>query len=222
MANHLDLEELQHNLLAGGDFFPQGMDEIRSLAGAEAREAVQVLARQIGDLTQSDFRPATASSNPGLTSSPVSNGGALTSLAGDVAKTSGSFLLKGLTLAPFINGLLGLFRRDNPAEEAAPVRFSLPAPIKTEAGLAVDGQTISIDRGAGDRIRPLRQPDSQLPQLYAGRGGTQTGSVASQNITVQVNAMDSRSFLDHSEDIAMAVREAMLHSHSLNDMVNDL
>jgi hypothetical protein len=34
--------------------------------------------------------------------------------------------------------------------------------------------------------------------------------------------MDSRSFLDHSHDIASAVREAMLNMHSLNDVVNDL
>lgn len=41
-------------------------------------------------------------------------------------------------------------------------------------------------------------------------------------VTVQVQAMDSRSFLDRSEDIARAVREAMLHSHALNDVINEL
>ncbi len=34
--------------------------------------------------------------------------------------------------------------------------------------------------------------------------------------------MDSQSFLDHSEDIANAVRQAMLNSNSLNNVVNDL
>ena len=42
------------------------------------------------------------------------------------------------------------------------------------------------------------------------------------NITIQVQAMDSRSFLDHSAEIAQAVREAMLNMHSLNDVVNDI
>ena len=50
---------------------------------------------------------------------------------------------------------------------------------------------------------------------------SQTPSAAPQ-ITIQVQAMDSRSFLDHSQDIAQAVREAMLNMHSLNDVVSDL
>jgi len=41
-------------------------------------------------------------------------------------------------------------------------------------------------------------------------------------VTVQVQAMDSRSFLDHSAEIARAVREAMLNMHSLNDVVSEL
>jgi hypothetical protein len=34
--------------------------------------------------------------------------------------------------------------------------------------------------------------------------------------------MDSRSFLEHSDEIARAVREAMLNSHALNDVVSEL
>jgi hypothetical protein len=41
-------------------------------------------------------------------------------------------------------------------------------------------------------------------------------------ITIQVQAIDSRSFQDHSAEIAQAVREAMLNSHALNDVVNEL
>jgi hypothetical protein len=41
-------------------------------------------------------------------------------------------------------------------------------------------------------------------------------------ITVQVQAMDSQSFMDHSQDIATAVREAVLNMHSLNDVISDL
>jgi hypothetical protein len=37
-----------------------------------------------------------------------------------------------------------------------------------------------------------------------------------------VNAMDSQSFLDHSDDIAMAVKQAILNSSSLNDVISDL
>jgi len=41
-------------------------------------------------------------------------------------------------------------------------------------------------------------------------------------IVVNVQAMDSRSFLDHSQDIAQAVREAMLNMHALNDVVSEI
>lgn len=50
----------------------------------------------------------------------------------------------------------------------------------------------------------------------------QAGQDTTPQITIQVQAMDSRSFLDHSHDIAQAVREAMLNMHALNDVVNDL
>ncbi len=46
--------------------------------------------------------------------------------------------------------------------------------------------------------------------------------LAPVNVNVQVQAMDSRSFLDHSQEIARAVREAMLNSHALNDVVSEL
>jgi hypothetical protein len=34
--------------------------------------------------------------------------------------------------------------------------------------------------------------------------------------------MDSRSFLDRSSDIATAVRQAILNSHSINDVLSEL
>jgi len=34
--------------------------------------------------------------------------------------------------------------------------------------------------------------------------------------------MDSRSFMDHSSDIAQAVRDAMLNMHSINDVISNL
>ena len=53
-------------------------------------------------------------------------------------------------------------------------------------------------------------------------GGNISGGGAATQITVQVQAMDSRSFLDHSEEIAQAVRQAMLNSHGINDVITEL
>jgi hypothetical protein len=41
-------------------------------------------------------------------------------------------------------------------------------------------------------------------------------------IVVQVQAMDSRSFLDHRDEIARAVRQAMLETNALGDVVREL
>lgn len=51
--------------------------------------------------------------------------------------------------------------------------------------------------------------------------GTST-SQQGQSILVQVQAMDSQSFMDHSNDIAQAVRQAMLNLHSVNDVISGL
>jgi hypothetical protein len=56
----------------------------------------------------------------------------------------------------------------------------------------------------------------------APAGGGSTGSSAAHQITVNVQAMDAQSFLDHSNDIAQAVRQAMLNLSSINDVVNEL
>jgi hypothetical protein len=53
-------------------------------------------------------------------------------------------------------------------------------------------------------------------------GGSASSGAGATQITVNVQAMDSQSFLDHSNEIAQAVRAAMLNSNSINDVVNNL
>jgi uncharacterized protein YggE len=48
------------------------------------------------------------------------------------------------------------------------------------------------------------------------------GNAATPQITVNVQAMDARSFMDRSNDIALAVRDAMLNMNAINDVVNEL
>lgn len=53
-------------------------------------------------------------------------------------------------------------------------------------------------------------------------GGSAPAGGSTQSVNIQVNAMDSKSFLDHSDDIAQAVRQAILNSSNLNDVIADL
>jgi len=41
-------------------------------------------------------------------------------------------------------------------------------------------------------------------------------------VTLHIQAMDTQSILNRSADIAQAVRQAMLQSHPINDVVADL
>ena len=56
----------------------------------------------------------------------------------------------------------------------------------------------------------------------APAGGTSAPAGAAPQITVNVQAMDARSFMDRSNDIALAVRDAMLNLNAINDVVNEL
>ena len=110
-------------------------------------------------------------------------------------------------LSPLITGLVSLFGGGGSNETAAPATFSLPPSISVSAGVseAAPTQAFGADYGAGGQPRPVVSA---------------TSSTAPQ-ITVQVQAMDSQSFLDRSHDIAAAVRQAMLESGVLNDVIQE-
>ena len=111
-------------------------------------------------------------------------------------------------VGPIVTGLVNLFGSSEPESLPALEKFQAPSSISVEAGLS----------GARE-YGSVRYAQGGLPEM----AGVSKSSTA-QGTTIQVNiqAMDSQSFLDRQEDIARAVREAMLHSNSLNDVVLEL
>jgi hypothetical protein len=89
------------------------------------------------------------------------------------------------------------------------VKFALPAALNLSAGVsdAIPGHAFGVDSAQGGAPRPVT---------------TERMAPAPAQITVQVQAMDSQSFLDHSNDIALAVRRAMLESTVLNDVIREV
>lgn len=111
----------------------------------------------------------------------------------------------GRGLAPQWRALIGWLTRDDEEEApAAPALYQAPPAVRLEG---------EVSRTGGQE-----QYQWEWEQLWRGQARPSSGP----QITVQVQALDSRSFLDHSEEIARAVREAMLNSHGLNDVVSEL
>ena len=168
---------------------------------ANAGGAAEQLARQLEQLKSVSQGQADAVSDN--TQALVQNTVAQASSGESGVQKAGNVLSKifgsGMGLSPVISGIIGLFRGGDDSEPAAPLTtYSRPAAIDFEG---------VFSRSEGTGIVP--------------RGQEQPAQTATQ-ITIQVQAMDSRSFLDHRDEIARAVREAMLNSHSLNDVVNEL
>jgi len=135
-------------------------------------------------------------------------------LVASLGKLTSSAIGGGLGLSSIISALSNLFGA-KPEDPSPLVKFSLPPSLHFTAANAL----------AADAAFPAADYDqSGMPRSAArlpNDGGTPAASNA-QNIQVTVHAMDSRSFMDHSHEIAKAVRDAMLSMHPLNDVVTDL
>ena len=130
------------------------------------------------------------------------------STVASVARSAGSALGGGLTISPLISGIAKLFGIGRePQELPALTPFALPTAIALDGGVTQSGAS---------PVSGVSYGQSGLPRAIP--------AVSSANTTISVNvqAIDSRSFLDHSDDIARAVREAMLNSHPLNDVIAEI
>jgi hypothetical protein len=129
-------------------------------------------------------------------------GSSAAATAGTVAM---DVLKSGFGLVTLVSSLFGAFGGGEPAAPLPLVKYALPAQRDFQAAETSSGMS-SVDYG-----------QSGLPRAYDASG---PGSQPQINVTVQ--AMDARSFLDRSSDIAAAVRQAMLNLNPINDVVNDL
>ena len=102
-------------------------------------------------------------------------------------------------LSPLISGIASLFGGSS-TPKPLPI-YTPPPPVAISADL-----------------------NSATPNSASANMASTTGSsqAAPTQVTVTVNAMDSQSFMDHSDDIANAVREAMLNMHPINGVVASL
>lgn len=133
----------------------------------------------------------------------------LTGLFSSLGRGGGSsgLLGSGLGLVPLGLRIAGLFRKRR-AEPQSFSPFELPPSLSLEVA-----NTDNILAGFSRVARKQTGEIKVIPQEILA---------AQPQITVNVNAMDTQSFLDHSEDIAGALRDAMLHMHPVNDVIGEL
>lgn len=149
-----------------------------------------------------------AGSNTASASSKSNSGG-----TGSIVST---ILESAFGMVPLVSGLLGLFGGGDSSTPPPLEKYSLPPSISFDTADTPDGLTLA-DYGQSGSARAYT-PAGAAPTGTAA----QASAGAAPQITVNVQAMDARSFLDRSTDIAAAVREAMLNLSSINDVVNDL
>ena len=126
--------------------------------------------------------------------------------AGQVAST----VLGGALgfLSPIISGIASLFSGGSSTPAAVPI-YTPP-------------QAIGIS-GALSPLAPIYTPPT-APPVSASQPAVAGPAAPTLNshITVNISAMDSQSFLDRSNDIANAVRDAMLNMHPINNVIANL
>jgi hypothetical protein len=177
-----------------------------SAGGSDVTEQLTSLTTQIGSLSsiQQSQISALQDNTQAVAQNTTSKAGSSSSIGSTIEGAASSFLGGGLSLSPLIGGLLSLFGGGGQTT-AAPTPFLLPSPVQSQAGLTTS---------APGQVAPVSYGEAGQPRAQS--------SNASPQVTIQVNAMDSQSCVDHSDQIAMAVKQAILNSSSLNDVISDL
>ena len=141
-----------------------------------------------------------------------------------------TFLEGGLGIIPLVGSLFGLFGEGGAAPPQIE-KYQQPSSIDfvsadTPNGLAAaDYDQLGMPRLA-DAVLPTSMATSFSGASGLSKAGSESGALPSgtttQQVTVNIQAMDAQSILDRRGDIAQAVRSAMLNMNTINDVISDL
>lgn len=179
-------------------------------SGSGVLEGIDSLNRQLDQLRRASQAEAEAvrENTEAIQVNTASQGSGALSQATQIARGSLGGFGVGLTLSPLLRGLLELFGRGKKEEPPALTGYVRPAAVHFSG---------TAPREAGGAFLPVDYEAGDVPRAAPAAAPAQVA-----NVTVQVNAIDSRSFMDYSDEIARALRQAMLSAHALNDVVNEL
>ncbi len=174
-------------------------ETLRSLEGPMTQLAQRLAELAVVSRLQADT--VEANTRAVIENSLAKAGESKASTAGGIARSVLGFLGSGLGLVRLVGKLFG---GEEKPKETVLTRYVAPPPIEWTAALS------------GGRLQPLDYGQGLAPRTVTSPAPVTTP------ITIQVQAIDSRSFLDHSAEIARAVKEALLNTHTLADVVADL
>jgi len=182
--------------------------------------------KQLSELQGSSAAQA-ASGSSSTSNASTTSGGGIT--AESIVTT---VLESGLGMVPLVVGLLGLFGGGGTPAPPTLEKYAMPERQYFEgadtgsdvSGADYDQMGMPRAYSAAPDGGSAQTSGSASPGSGSGGSGAPSGpsGAGAAQITVNVQAMDSQSFLDHSNEIAQAVRAAMLNSNSINDVVNNL
>lgn len=199
------------------------LDEFSAISGETAAGSSAGLINQMtASMGTIPYTPQTLTTSGQLAGSATSSSGGG---GGDSALSIASTVLEsGLGIVPLIGGLIGLFDGGGSSSTQQPLtKYAMPDPVsfqgaETSGGIeAADTDLSGMPRAAGGGGGTSGSGSTAVTS-----GGGSAGGGGGSGITVQVQAMDARSFMDRSSDIAAAVRDAMLNLNSINDVVSNL
>jgi hypothetical protein len=192
-----------NNVLGGQASSPAVTDLVSGLLPASGQSLPEALT-QATQVISSQTQATSANTDAVVQETSVRGRSGSGGGVSDVVNTVGQFLGGGLSLMPLVSIFTSLFGGGDTQQPAPLVPYSMPPALNLEATSNYQDVTYGEKGLPRTASTPPAAPDS-APQ-----------------ITVQVQAMDSQSFLDHSSEIAQAVRQAMLNMNSINDVVTDL
>jgi hypothetical protein len=200
-AQTSDISRQAELVISGG--IPSAGDGATGVGQSSLAEALTQNTSQLSlvhSTLQGQLDSLVANTQAVIDNTTKSAGSTVANAAGGIANS----VLGGGLLGPIVSGLMSLFGGSDNNETPAPLaKFALPPKVDYQGG-------VQASNTGGVDYNQNGQPRSTAP------------APSQQQITVNVNAMDSRSFMDHSSDIANAVRRAMLESSSLNDVIGEM
>lgn len=159
---------------------------------------------QLVSVASNPLQPLSAIQRAGSQDSGSATKPQLSNDKGLGAQLEKASIFDGFLFSPIIRGLIGLIRGTPDVPPSSPEKYVYPLGSVSTVGAEVQGDGAAIFNG------------------YDGQGVSRRVSPINPTININVDALDARSIMDRSDDIAAAIRQAVLSNSSLNDSLGEI